>query len=306
LVFEQKIAALAISLQVNDANQIKNIFPDPKYALEIGKKSSDLGLSVFSKNGYESIEKSQSLGMNIEKIQNDCKGSIDGIEELVDEPEYLKISGWFFDAKRKSIPSVLNFVNTQNAIVGRALTGSWRGDVAKVYGQNYKLSGFKGYIPKRYLGQVIAIDVNGGDCGILTFLPPLKEAASGSLLQLKDVVTVNSLVNTGNWLGGDYQKTINDNFIIYGSYIQSDVDRGSISIKYNQGQKLFYRSGPLGGRQLLKMQSGKLISLPVVLDWTALHLPNTLLNQKEEVIVILDDGSQFGEWSAIALRKNGK
>lgn len=306
IVFEQKVAALAVSLQANDVNQIKNIFPDSKYALEIGKKSSDLGLSVFRQHGYEAIGKSKSLGVSIEKIQNNCRGSIDGVEELADEPEYLKISGWFLNANGKSVPPVLNFLNTQNTIVGRALTGSWRGDVAKAYGQNYKLSGFKGYIPRRYLGELIAMNADGGECGILTFLPPPKEAAGGTLLPLKDVVTVNSLINTGNWLGQDYQRTVDKNFIVYGSYIQSDADKGSISIKYGRGQKLFYKSGPFGGGQYLKTQSEKSIVLPVATEWTALNLSNILLNKIEETIVIIDDGADFGEWSAVALRNSGK
>jgi hypothetical protein len=93
---------------------------------------------------------------------------------------------------------------------------------------------------------------------------------------------------------------------IYGSYINSDSDTGFIVIKADRGDRLFYRSGPVGGRQILEVLGMPPIVMPTASEWIMLDFTSPKLPKSGFEIKLSDKGAGWGEWSAIAVSKSTK
>lgn len=111
-------------------------------------------------------------------------------------------------------------------------------------------------------------------------------------------------VKINNWLGKDYQKSDIEELLIYGSFLNSDADRGSIKLYLNRGDKLLYKSGPVVDNQYIQIEGFPQFSsaLPASESWVVLDFSNEDL-PNEFIVTFLDAGTGWGEWSAIALRK---
>ena len=90
---------------------------------------------------------------------------------------------------------------------------------------------------------------------------------------------------------------------VYGSFINSDRDTGTISLKLRRDDSFFYRSGPTGGSQILEFEDADFppYVLPIAEEWVKLEFWNEKM-PIEFVAHLSDKGSGWGEWSAIALK----
>jgi len=120
-----------------------------------------------------------------------------------------------------------------------------------------------------------------------------------------DQVTIDSsAILPGNeWTGADsfHSNLCSLGLRIYGSHIRGDSDTGSISLRLKRGDRLLYRSGPTGGRQILEIAGQRPVVLPVAIDWVALDFSSPNLPDPF-VAKLTDKGDKWGEWSAIAVR----
>ena len=96
--------------------------------------------------------------------------------------------------------------------------------------------------------------------------------------------------------------------IVLGSYVHSDTDLGSITLRINRGDSILYRSGPSVKNQYVLIESRNqdnqfLELLPNSPEWVILDFSNSLLPDTFKVRFV-DEGTGGGEWSAIALRSN--
>lgn len=116
-------------------------------------------------------------------------------------------------------------------------------------------------------------------------------------------VTGNQIVVFNDWTGSDYYRTSLKDYKVWGSFINGDQDTGSIFLKMNRGESLYYRSGPAGGNQLLSIDGESFGSqlLPVATNWVILEFSGSDLSETFTV-ELKDAGSAWGEWSAIALK----
>jgi hypothetical protein len=74
-----------------------------------------------------------------------CKGFIESTETIPTDPRYVRANGWAFeDSNHQGTDFVLFVYGDQ--IVGAAVTGSLRHDVAAVYGKFARRSGYSGFI----------------------------------------------------------------------------------------------------------------------------------------------------------------
>ncbi len=121
-------------------------------------------------------------------------------------------------------------------------------------------------------------------------------------------VEANQRINDTNWIqSGDFNRTVLNNFLILGSYISSDTDIGKLELNIRRGQNFFYRSGPHAEHQLLEITDhNQTISfpLPIANGWVQLKFNGDNLSDSF-IVTIRDDGTTWGEWSAIALQKVG-
>lgn len=145
-------AALALALQVNDAQYLQMLFPDPDYPLKISSEAAAKGISVFARPPFSEMRGSIGKKVDVNNI-HDCIGSVDHVSGLVRAPDYIRLDGWVFSSIDKKSPERMTIVNDQGLIAGYAVVGIPRDDVASKFGGPARSSGFGGYIKKSLLTQ---------------------------------------------------------------------------------------------------------------------------------------------------------
>lgn len=315
-VFQQKMAALALDLQVKDEKQIKTIFPDPRRALVIAKEASARNLSIFGDYPFRDIR--EQLGLTVQQQPLPvCQGHLDAAEEIDGEGRLIHVYGWMFNVAGKNYPDVIRFLGSQGKVVGYGLTGQPRPDLRAIDKKAFR-AGFQGYLLANQRGKLLTLLGENPACQLQVQVPaPMislisdagKITASLFFTEqlVKNVTLDGSSVLPGNqWTGSDYYRSMIDGLRVYGSHIDSDANVGSISLRVKRGDRLFYRSGPKGGRQLLEITGSTIppVKLPVAKAWALLDLNNTLLPGGTFTVKFSDNGAGWGEWSAIAVRKS--
>lgn len=120
-----------------------------------------------------------------------------------------------------------------------------------------------------------------------------------------NIASINSIKQT-TWQGTDYFNSSLYNFKIIGSYISSENDTGIITLSIKRGSSILYRSGPrVTGQSLLINSNHKnkfYTSLPISVEWHILDFSNPELPENFD-ITLIDSGTKWGEWSAIALQE---
>jgi hypothetical protein len=116
-------------------------------------------------------------------------------------------------------------------------------------------------------------------------------------------------IGRNSWQGTDYYKSVIPGFQIIGSLIKSENDTGIITLHLHRGEKILYRSGPRVAGQLVLINNGGAgkfyTALPLALEWSILDFSKTQLPDEFD-ITLIDAGTKWGEWSAIALQTEVK
>lgn len=307
IIFEREVASLALELGVKDAPQIANVSPtaDVNWALSFARKPADLDLSIFGmtpiKNSRERIG-TQSTSLTY--LPAGCIGKINDVQIIEGDSRYLQVRGWMLNPSNLSVPQSISFIDSQGLVVGIALTGQSRKDVAAEINLPVVNSGFKGYLRADQRGKLVELEGVNIGCKLSTKVPvsffniikvaPLSTLATASILN----------VLPGNeWTGSDYYNSRFLGMSVFGSFIHGDADTGSITLRLKRGDKLFYRTGPTGGRQFIEFLESTYptITMPVELEWVQLDITNIDLEEKFTV-TFTDKGDGWGEWSALALK----
>ena len=136
-----KLAALALELQVKDFSYIKNLYPVPDHVLAIAKEASQRNIAIFGISPYKgAFEK---INKRIEDIKDlpACKFHFQKIEKIKEDPRYLRIQMTLQQSQKKSPESLT--LSYQNKIIGYAIPIS--------------SSNFYGYIQRNYTHKRIQI-----------------------------------------------------------------------------------------------------------------------------------------------------
>lgn len=306
MLHERNLAALALAMEVHDQKRVSRVYPSLDKALEISQKAYTKNVSIFSSSPYTEFRE-RSTKVTIPKVGlPECAGFLDAVESVEGDPQNMFIKGWIFNQNYETYPNYLRFLNPGGKIVGYAITGSYRPDVAGQFGEKALLSGFDGYISSKAADSMLIAQAGNLSCEIRLMIPKtIFRSYKLPVSSLEGLVGVKSVINTNQWLGKDFYGSAAPRVRIYGSYITGDADMGSISIMVKRNQKIFYRSGPTAGRQLLEINgdNSSLIKMPALLDWTLLEFSG-LPEKKEEIqLRFIDEGNSWGEWSAIGLRE---
>lgn len=296
-------AALSLELNVKDKAQIVHVYPSVERALDVAKPASEKHLSIFGARpilgAKEKIGSSNTL-----TAETQCKGSLDKIVPIAGEDRFAAVSGWMFDSRSESVPRSAVIVDQSNSVVGYALTGGSREDVAQLNGSKALHSKFKGYILKDSLGTQLRIIADDGSCYFdVVSRPVLYNYDVGTPDVNATSLTVLNVLHEAEWSGSDSWHSTLDGLKVFGSWRQSDADTGSIVLRVKRGDKLLYRSGPTDGRQFIEFNDdpSSVSTLPVATEWGVLDFSNEKFPDSFN-IKISDDGDAWGEWSAIALK----
>jgi len=302
-LFERSVAALALALDINDDMQIRAIFPESARPLRVARSAVEKNVSIFAMYPFNDAIKT--FGRSDKSRDSaSCIGSLDVLEEIESDPRYFRIRGWLLDGESKMRPEAIRVLDKTGVVVGYAVTGQPRPDTAAMNPKTER-AGFVGYLRAGQVGNPIVLHGIGPNC-------ELPVAVHQSSFELKKIVfgeamhvaRREAIIGSNEWTGRDFQKSEADGFEVFGSFIQSDQDTGSVSLKLTRGDSIYYRSGPTGGKQLLVVGAERSFDqiLPVATDWVVLEFSNPKLPDQFTVRLI-DSGSGWGEWSAIALRK---
>jgi hypothetical protein len=263
--------------------------------LKIAQPASERHLSVFGAAPVR--DATRQLGTRVEPGSlPHCQGGIDAVEFLEGEARLVRVDGWLAKSAGPH-PKGLRFIDTSSSVAGFAVLGAPRPGLAA--------TGFRGYVMASQVGKPVT--VRSDTCEITLQLPAALFSSTRATPAPERATVESADVQAGNgWTGGDFSKTAIGGMQVFGSFISSDADTGSIRLKVRRGARLFYRSGPTGGNQLLAVLGSSLpaAKLPVSADWTLIELSSPSLPEGEFTIELTDQGAGWGEWSAIAGRSS--
>ncbi|MDD3502388.1 MAG: hypothetical protein PHE19_08215 [Candidatus Cloacimonetes bacterium] len=141
---EHKIAAVAAALGVHDKKIIDRVYFDMDRLFRIIEPARNQQVSIFN---AKYIRDMYYFGDKFDLNSNKkCNIYIDKVEVIAESPDHLRVLGWAFDKNIRKVPDSIIFVDNTSLVVGFALTGSTRDDVAKVIDPLALNSGFLGYI----------------------------------------------------------------------------------------------------------------------------------------------------------------
>lgn len=299
MVFEQKIAALALELGVKDKSQIVNA----RYYeyLDIIEKARAQNLSIFGLYPFRDIK--EQFGVSVQnKTLPTCQGELDAVEAIDGETGFIRIKGWISNPSDKITPQAVRFLDNQNKVVGYALTGL---DKPNIAAQKALKTGYQGYLLADQMGKELTLLEEKPPCQMQVNIPTLLYSLATTEPSAERTTISNANILSDNqWQGSDFARSVIDGMHIYGSFINSDADVGSISLHIKRGNRIFYRTGPTGGHQFLEVSgSTKLpIKLPVATEWTLLEFNSVTLPNENFIVKFSDYGTNMGEWAAIAVK----
>ncbi len=157
MLFERKVAALALELEVRDVSQLGSLYPAPDTLLTIAKVAKGKKLSVFGTPPIQNA--SIELGNMTEQIDLPvCQGFLDKTEVVDGDSRFIRVDGWIFDPANQNHPEGLRVIDNNGYVVGFAITGAPRPDVSAALGTpNANKAGFRGYVQSSEMGMKVYV-----------------------------------------------------------------------------------------------------------------------------------------------------
>jgi len=116
--------------------------------------------------------------------------------------------------------------------------------------------------------------------------------------------TSTAVVGSHTWSGTDYYRSEVPGYAVFGSYVNSDQDQGSLTLRLARDSVIQVRTGSDNSNQYLVIPDldNSTYILPVSLDWTYLSFSAEGLPDSFEII-LSDQGTGWGQWSAVLLKE---
>lgn len=296
-VFNKNVAALALAMGVHDEAQIAHIYPSAPRALDLAAKAMARELSVFG--NYPLRQVRAGIGQPWPMAGVRCEGTLTEAVPINGEARYLRVHGELHIPGSKENSSFLRFV-AGGKVIGYAMMGGnvESGDMPA------SKAGFTGYVAADALKGELFLQGENPACFLRAHLsqPLFSLTAMAPAPQFASVGRHSVLVGN-QWQGFDYEKSHIDGMQVYGSLIHGDGDTGAISLRLKRGDRLFYRSGPRSGRQIIEIEGQPELRMimPVMTQWTRMDFNTAVVPLGDLVVKFIDSGSGWGEWSAIAV-----
>ena len=169
-IFQQKRGALALELNIRDAEAIQLLSADERIA-PIAQAAIAHQRSVFANDGIRGAE--ALLGqLDVPKTSmNQCQLAFDNMSPVLTQEgsaqTYVRIMGWAFQLPTKEAPAIIHVLDERRRVVGYGLAGQPRPDVkAKVDSQSGR-SGFVVYLMADAVGKSLIFRGLNPDCETL-------------------------------------------------------------------------------------------------------------------------------------------
>lgn len=296
---KKSAAVLALTLGANDPSVIHLIHWRASELLQLIPLARQQRIAIFSVQPYSDILDKLGKSLNLPH-PGSCQGYIDKVV-LLDENTF-RVEGWAFHSAASGTGNFAYVLDETQTVNGAVLTNYERLDVAKVIGKEATYAGFKGYANRQLQGQELSVYFPAANCVLKHKIPQFPYQVKP--VNENDRLTVAGLSQVAipyHWKSDHYEDSHFKNLVTLSSHINGDSDIGSIHFSLEKGNSIFYRSGPVGGRQILRIgQQGKPITLAAFEQWVTLQFDAPDLPEVFEV-TLSDEGDGWGEWSAIAV-----
>lgn len=301
--FEKDVAALALELGVHDDQQVIHVMFHTGWGLDIAKVAAARDLSIFSMPWLK--DAAVAMGQPAGPLPaGTCQGELSSAVEFADGPGFLRISGWIAAPDTGRAIEALRVVDAAGVVVGYARVG--RKPKRQAPGLPDGAQAFRGYVRAAASHQPLRLAPKDAPCTLAATARPqpwlryisFAETTGAMTIRTDDVIT-----NTG-WTGHDYQKTSPPaGMKVLGSFVGSDRDMGEVTLRMRRGSRFFWRSGPNVAHQTWRISAGERTlggAMPRAHTWVGVvfdhpDLPETF------TLTLTDGGSDWGEWSAIAV-----
>jgi hypothetical protein len=309
--YQRDIAILGATIGVYDETYTSKLFPDYNRFKTTAKEAAKYQISVFSPAYYES-----KIGkrINTSVIRSmPCEGHLDIAAVVNSDAPAVRVSGWAFDVFSGSEISKIIFTNTDGLVVGEALPGRERPDVAVAVPGATMFSGWDGYILLDQVSDSAEAygEIVDGYCKINNSYFEREDNGvvvkrydySDSMESIEELVILSSAWSSSLLPGGSASS---DDFQYLSSWVGADSFTGEtkLTLKSNDNGLLrfCYTTGPVSDRQLIRIyEGGKLIFTNSVFlsenRWSIYEI--NVEPSKEYGLSIIDSGNGWGEWIAL-------
>ena len=170
-IADKALAALALELGVKDEEQIKKIYPNASRVLNIAEKASAKDISIFGIYPFQGAKEQLGVIHQQQGKQVNCRGHLDDIKAISGETKFVRVRGWIFNHVEKTYPQLIRLLANNGEVVGYAITGIPRPDVAAVVDKKAILSGYQGYLLANQMSRPIQLMGDRVDCRIDEVVP---------------------------------------------------------------------------------------------------------------------------------------
>lgn len=304
-VFDRSIAALAIELRVHDKVEIGHVYPSTG-VIALSMQAADNQRSVFGRYPYRGARAGMGTVFAPAALPA-CVGSLDSAGQIEGDGRFLRVDGWLYGPTGKTVPQVVRMLDREGKQVGYALAGNRRDDIAATLGRPARLAGYRGYLESAVHDQALTLRAEGtaGPICQMQLKAPMALPYSFTTAQpspQRTTVGSANVVDGSAWQGADFARSSFEGMRVYGSYVNSDADRGSIVLRLQRGDRLFYRSGPSIRQQSMEIEGMGKVPMPLAQDWGLLEFSSDALPQQGFTVKLSDTGNGWGEWSAVAIK----
>lgn len=304
---EKLFAALAAELQIRDNKQIQMIFPSADYVLNASKEPSRLNYSVFGDRRIRDAREEIATKAPTQLLgTSKCEGHLDLIQEVDGAPDQLAVHGWIYNHADSSVPSIVRILDKNGIIVGRAVTGTPRSDVAELVSRKARYSGFSGYLSKSaHRGKLTFVSEERGGCHIDGLFQDSVFTARPSYFSAPDrFASTDTIAKQSGWDGHDFDDSIASGYKVLGTFETQDKSpRNQLTLRLQKGDSIYYRSGGGGLHQIsVDGYTDEFnTDLPLAPEWTILKFDQPSL-PASFTVTLTDSGNAEDTWSAVALR----
>lgn len=128
-----------------------------------------------------------------------------------------------------------------------------------------------------------------------------------SIFDNKNLIKEKAIINTAFVKNAIFNKKSINGFVIYGSNINGDKDIATIKFEAKKGNSLLIMTGPVISNQIMTIfnTNGTIISKETLEksdNWKKYSFSKDL--PESFIVEISDNGSNWGEWSAVAFKKD--
>jgi hypothetical protein len=156
-ITQKNIAFLAILSGIHDDIRIKNIvyLDTALNPFQAAEKAQKLHLKNFCSGKLKDLsDKVNSLLIISQKNSRQSQGNLELTSPIATDQNWSFVQGWFYDKSTTKYPLPLLILDENHTVVGVAITGVRRPDVASTIDQKATYSGFEGYLHRKAIGTI--------------------------------------------------------------------------------------------------------------------------------------------------------